>query len=110
MLSAALVASTACQAAVFAAMGAIFAAIELAALQLVSSGDRCCTAVQCGAINAAMHQRLCSKMALWHRRMRVREFKSFQPSRDPILPETGLGQRAGRFPGVLFGCTMKSKS
>ena len=40
----------------------------------------------------------------------VVRIKSFQPSWDPILPEAGLGQRAGRFPGVLFGCTMKSKS
>ena len=28
--------------------------------------------------------------------------KSFQPSRDPILLETGLGQRAGRFPVCAF--------
>ena len=31
----------------------------------------------------------------------VIRIKSFQPSRDPIVPETGLGQRAGRFP--VFG-------
>jgi len=91
VLSAALVASTACQAAVFAAMGAIFAAIELAALRLVLRDDRCCTAVQRGAINAAMHQCLLLDDGLWHRLFWPSEFKLFQPSRDPILPETGLG-------------------
>ena len=33
----------------------------------------------------------------------VIRIKSFQPSRDPIPPETGLGQRAGRFPVCAFG-------
>ena len=54
MLSAALVASVACQAAVFAAMGAIFAAIFVAPCVLVSAAAKC----TCTCFTAAFRLRM----------------------------------------------------
>ena len=88
-----------CQACCFAATGAIFAAIDLAVLRLVLLMTDAAVLYCCGAILRRCTSVFASSMPGLIAYFGPSEFKSFQPLRDPILPEAGLGQRARLLPG-----------
>ena len=62
---------------------------------LIDARQRCCNKRRM----RKLHSVLVEDDGLAHRLLWPSEIQT-QPSRDPIIPETGLGQRAGRFAGV----------